>query len=94
MVLDNINNCQGPSVILPYNELITSTEEGQIPLLPALSTEAKTAMISPQLAGSSLISLGQLCDTNCAILLNNKQLVAFKDNKMVLKGLRNPHDRL
>ena len=51
-------------------------------------------MILPQLASSSLLSLGQLCNNNCAILLDKKQLVAFKNKQIVLKGTRNHIDRL
>ena len=94
IVLDKIENCLGPSVLLPNNDMISSTEKGQIPLSNVLSKSAKTAMILPQLASSSLISLGQLCDDNCKILLDKQQLIAVKNNKIVLRGKRNKIDRL
>ena len=93
-VLNNIKNCIGPSVLLPNNELISSTSRGQLPLSSDLSNAAKTAMILPKLTSSSLISLGQLCDDDCAILLNKNTLLAIKNNKIILKGTRNPHDKL
>ena len=93
-VLNNIKNCIGPSVLLPNNELISSTSRGQLPLSSELSNAAKTAMILPKLTSSSFISLGQLCDDDCAILLNKKTLLAIKNNKIILKGTRNPHDKL
>ena len=51
-------------------------------------------MILPKLTSSSLISLGQLCDDNCAILLNKTKLLAIKKNKIILRGTRNPNDKL
>ena len=84
----------GPSVLLPNNATIASTERGQIPLSSLLSKEAQTAQILPQLASSSLISLGQSCDDDCVILLYKKILLAIKNKEIVLKGIRNPIDRL
>ena len=37
IVLDNIENCLGPSVLLPNNEKIALTEKGQLPLSDILS---------------------------------------------------------
>ena len=51
-------------------------------------------MILPKLLSSSLISLGQLCDDDCDILLNKKILLAMKNKKIILKGYRNPNDKL
>ena len=93
-VLEDIEKCLGPSVILPNNELIASTERGQIPLSSLLTKEAKTASILPKLASSSLISLGQICDDGCAVLLDKTRLTAFKGDQIVLQGIRNPHDKL
>ena len=93
-VLDEIEQCLGPSVLLPNNTTIVSTKKGQVPFSSDLSKEAKTAQILPRLASSSLISLGQLCDDDCVVLLNKKQLLAIKDKNIVLQGIRNPIDRL
>ena len=90
-VLNKIEKYQGPSVLLPNNATIASTERGQLPLSSLLSKEAKTAQILPQLASSSLISLGQLCDDNCVILLHKKVLLAIENKEIVLKGIRNPN---
>ena len=57
--LNTIEKYQGPSVLLPNNATIAYTERGKLPLSSLLSKEAKTAQILPQLASSSLISLGQ-----------------------------------
>ena len=48
----------------------------------------------PQLKSSSSISLGQLCDDGCNVLLNKKDLKVFKDTKLILKGCRNLSDGL
>ena len=77
MVLDHIENCRGPYVLLPTDNLIASTEKGQLSLLTAFLKAAKTAMILPQLASSSLLSLGKLCDDNFAIPFDKKRLIYF-----------------
>ena len=79
---------------LPNNTMITANERGQIPLSNILSNQAKTAHILPKLASASLISLGKLCDDDCTIMLHKKVMVAIKNNKIILKGIRNPVDRL
>ena len=59
-----------------------------------MSKEAKDALILPQLKSASLISIGQLCNDDCTVFLNKEQLLAIKNNKIVLKGIRNHHDGL
>ena len=93
-ILENIVQYQGPSVLLPNNESIASTKKGQLPLSPNLTKAAKTAQILPQLASSSLISLGQLCDDDCIVLLHKKVLLAIKNKEVILQGIRNPIDQL
>jgi hypothetical protein len=51
-------------------------------------------MILPKLTSSNLISLGQLCDDDCEILLNKHEMKAMKNNKVILKGYRNSKDGL
>ena len=51
-------------------------------------------MILPGLHSSNLISLGQLCDDGCSVLLSSSTLSAIKDNKVILRGYRNPSDGL
>ena len=92
--MEDIQEYLGPSVVLPNNELISSTQKGQIPLSSLLSKKAQTASILPKLESSSLVSLGQICDDGCTILLDKKQLTAFKQEEIVLQGIRNPHDKL
>ena len=50
-------------------------------------------LVLPKLTSSNLISLGQLCDDNCEILLNKNEMKAIKNNKVILKGFYHPHAR-
>ena len=93
-VLDKIEPHAGPSILLPNNSTISVTSQGQLPLSESLSTQAKNAMILPGLKSASLISIGQLCDDGCNVLLNNKKLYAIKDKTLVLEGDRNYSDGL
>ena len=67
---------------------------GQLMLSSKLSKEAQTATALPALKISSLISLGQLCDENCVILLNKEKMYAIKENEVLLQGKRNLIDGL
>ena len=84
----------GPAVRLPNNTTIQVTRQGQLPLAPALSNRAKKVMILPSLKSSSLISLGQLCDDDCHIILDKTHLTAVKNDNIILQGVRNPTDGL
>ena len=68
-----------------------------------MTSRAKTATILPNLKSSSLVSLGQICDDNCTVVMDKSKLVATKSNKIkvsyknqdvLLKGIRNPTDGL
>ena len=83
-----------PSVQLPNGEIIHSTANAQLPLSPELSKCAKQALILPKLSSSNLVSVGQLCDDGCEIILNKYELTAIKNNKVIVKGYRNKHDGL
>ena len=73
--LQNIEITPGPTVTLPNNTTITSTARGRLPLHDSLSREATTTAILPNLHSSSLISLGQLCDDDCQVLLNKNHFL-------------------
>ena len=90
IVLNNLEKCQGPSVQLPNNTMISSNERGQIPLSNMLSKQAKTAQILPKLASASLISLGQLCDDDCIIMLHKKVMLAIKITKFYCREYEIP----
>ena len=93
-VLANIKPDTIVSVNLPNAQPITSTLTGTIPLSNNLSTKAKQATVLPNPHSSSLISLGKLCDDDCKVLLDKKELNVCKDEKVVLKGYLNKRDSL
>ena len=92
--LSNIENCDGPTIQLPDASTLKVTKEGTLPFSNLLTKQGKTATIVPGLQSSSLISIPQLCDDGCNVLLDNKKLYAVKNNKLILTGTRNKHDRL
>ena len=69
-------------------------------------SKAKKGMILPGLHSALLISIGQLCDDECTVVLNNKSLIAIKGDNIVqhlleekkediiLNKARNPNDGL
>ena len=93
-ILKNLTKMKGISVQLPNSEIITSTEKGELPLSSLLSPQAKNAIVLPKLTSANLISLGQLCDDGCSIVLDKNKMIAVKDNTIVLKGKRNKKDGL
>ena len=92
--MNDLELFQGAKVTLPNNVSIQSTEKGNIPFSSKLSASAKDASILPGLESSSLVSLGQLCDDDCEILLNKKSLFVIKENELILEGYRNQNDLL
>ena len=93
-ILKDITQVKGPSVLLPNKEIISSNEQGLLPLSPLLSKKAQQTMILPELKSSNLISIGQLCDDGCDIIIDKDQLVVSKNNNIILKGHRNTRDGL
>jgi hypothetical protein len=80
--------------LLPNNESMTSTTSGSIPFQSSLSQQACKAHIFKDLQSSSLISLGRLCDDDCTITLTKHLLQVTKNNKVIMRGIRNPTDGL
>ena len=80
-VLSNIIKIEGPDVVIPNNSTITVTNQGDLPLSNKLSPAARNAMILPGLKSASLISIGQLYDDDCDVLLNKKTLIAIKKQR-------------
>ena len=93
-VLQNIAHEPGPSVHQPDNTSLPSVGTGQLPISQALSPAGRHAMIIPALKSANLISLGQLCDDNCNIVLTKSHLHTIKNGKIILQGYRNPRDGL
>ena len=92
-ILQNILHRIGPTVFLPNNNSITSNASGKLPL-SNLSEDSKKAHILPGLKNSSLLSLGQLCDDGCIVHLTKTTIHVFKNDILVLSGIRNSRDGL
>lgn len=94
-ILDNINSTStGLKVQLPDNSIITSTTEGNLPL-HELPTAATKAHIFLAIKSASLLSIGQLCDSNCSALFTKQDLTIFNTTKdPILFGHHNTNDRL
>ena len=76
--LSNTIATNGPSVFLPNGDSVSATSKGQLPLSAHLSAKAQQANVLPGVH-TSLISLGQLADDNCDILLSKHHLKVFKN---------------
>ena len=93
-VLTNISSSPGPTVYLPDNNTMTSMKAGDFPFPSILSSSAKKAHVFRDLKSASLVSLGQLCDDNCNIILDTNTIKVFKEKTLILTGTRNPRDGL
>lgn len=78
---------------LADNTTIQAKAVGTLPLSSELSLPAKEAHVFSELK-HPLLSLGQLCDDDCDILLTKTKLVAKKNNNIILTGQRNHTDGL
>ena len=91
--LINSRATAGPIVHLADDTTIQATAVGTLPLSTQLSSRAKQAHLFDEIK-TPLISLGQLCDDNCDILLTKSTLIAKKNNTIILTGTRNKTDGL
>ena len=92
--MKNLLPSTGTTVHLPNLETITSSAAGFLPLHTSVSTAAKLTHVFDDLHSASLLSLGQLCDDGCKVLLDEKNIHVFKNNQIVLTGYRNKRDGL
>lgn len=95
-VLNNVQpTSNGPLVNLPNNSTIKAEHIGHLPFdSTQISPTATKAYALPGLASASLLSLGQLCDDNCKVILDQHKLQLYKDDKIILQGHRNVIDGL
>ena len=63
---------------LPNIEVIVATEAGKLSFGDESSPTAKRAMVLPKLTSANLISIGQLCDDGCSIILDKTNMLAIK----------------
>ena len=92
--LRHITKAPHTTVQQPDSTALQASGQGLIPLSPHLSDTGQHALILPALQSSSLVSLGQLCDDDCTVILDKHKLHAFKGKHHVLEGTRNPNDGL
>ena len=92
--LQNVIYKKGPDMTLPDSSQINATYQVKLPLPSSLSKEASITVIISSLKSSSLISLGQLSDDDCRVILDKKNLYVEKDDKLMLEGDRNRTDGL
>ena len=69
-ILKNIKKSTDLQSYLPNNSSIKADRKGQLSLSEELSPQAKMAMVLPYLKSATLISIGQLCNDNCDVLIN------------------------
>ena len=86
--MDN-NNRQ---VILPDNSKIKIKEVGQLNTSAKLGIIGKTASVVPGLRSASLMSVGALCDDNCTVHFDKREVKVIKNAELVMHGMRNTTD--
>ena len=88
---------------MPDGDTLNATKQGSINISPHLSSIAQNATVLQNLNSSSLISLGQICDDKCTIVMNSSKLYATKtknisikvdENNKIMHGNRNCIDGL
>ena len=72
----------------PDGSHITSKNKGEIPILGELPQHAKSAHGFNELQ-TNLLSIGQLCDSNCIALFDKRKCRIIHNNKTVISGDRN-----
>lgn len=84
----------GLPVTLPDSTIITSSHTGSLQI-PTLPPQAQKAYIFPELTSSALLSVGQLCDSDCTVIFNkNNMLVKNNNGQEILSGNRDLHSGL
>ena len=71
-ILQNVQDTIGPTIQQPDNSILWSQGSGQVPLTNKLSNAAQHALILPNLNSASLLSLGQIWNDGCTVVLAKK----------------------
>ena len=91
---DTVPTTTGHRIRLPDNSIIQPTLSRHLPL-PMLPSTATQAHAYTNLKSASLLSIGQLCDSNCSSLFTKKDVTVFNSYKhRELNGTRNTSDSL
>jgi hypothetical protein len=80
-------------VNMPNGTTIQSSHTSEF-LLSALSPEVRQAHILPRLVHTSLISVGELCNSGCVFTLTQDKVEVIKNGKSVMSGVRDQKSRL
>jgi hypothetical protein len=81
------------SIRTPNGTIMTLTHEADLDL-PMLPPAARHIHIVPELASSSLISMGQLCDAGCSVAFTATDVNVSVNDTVVLTGHRTPNTLL
>jgi hypothetical protein len=68
-----------------------ATKSVQVPLSSKLSTTASTGHVLNGLSTGSLISIGKLCDDDCAAIFSKFNVHIIKNGNIIIKGPRTPN---
>jgi hypothetical protein len=81
------------NVNIPNGTTIQSSQTSGL-LLSAFPPEARRAHILPGLVHNSLITVGQLYDSECNVIFTQYKVEVNKEGKSVMSGIRNQQLRL
>ena len=84
----------GPKLQLPNKATMNLKNTENIPLSGNLILHAKKTHIFDRIHSASPISLVQLCNDDCIIILDNNETDIIKYSNLILKGQRNKSDGL
>ena len=77
----------GIKVLCPNHQFLTSTHTADL-TYPNLPPSAKSSHLFRQLAFGSLLSIGQLCDTDWQAYFDASRMIILYNNEIVLTGTR------
>jgi hypothetical protein len=80
------------NVNMPSGRTIQSSHTCNL-LLTDLPHQARQAHILPGIVHNSLISVGQLCDSQCSVTFTHNQVTVSRKGKEVMYGSRDPKSR-
>ena len=83
----------GINVLLPNHAKIQATHKANLNV-PHLPSAARAVHLFPSLASSSLLSVGQLCDSGCTATFTDTSALITRKGKTIITGRRNPQSKL
>ena len=92
-ILKNITPHTGLTVKLPNGELIKSCAIGDLPISPSGDT-ISAYVFSDNILQHSLLSLSDLCNSGCTVVLTNTDIKINKGTNIIMHGTKQEHDKL